>query len=832
MPYVEVAVNSTAPHRRAFTYSVPAGLDLSVGQAVYVPFGRRTLQGVVLEVTEEPLYPDTRDVIAPVETRPLLLPQRAVLARWMSDYYLAPLFECVALMLPPGFRRKPVTLVRPLVTEHDLAPLELPPRRKEVLEHLVDRGQVDLEVLRAELKVRGLSGIIDRLASEGLVERTYELSAPKVSAKVVRHARLLVTPSEAEAQAAVLRAKGVKGRRMAAALEALVEEAARLPLSALRSRTRVTPAGLRDLVGEGLVVVEDVKVERDPLAARHYPPRGAPVLTTEQEEGYREIAAALDRSAAGGGSSTFLLHGVTGSGKTEVYLQALEKTVALGKRGIVLVPEISLTPQTIRRFAERFPGQVAVTHSGLSLGEQFDQWRGIRDGRYAVVVGPRSAIFSPQPDLGLIVMDEEHEWTYKQQDPSPRYHARHVAERLAELTGAVLVLGSATPDLESYHRATSGRYRLLELRERLQPLAAEEEGRSCTPRPLPEVEVVDMRRELREGNRSIFSRSLATAIGGALAAGGQVILFLNRRGAASFVQCRDCGHVPVCSGCSVSLSYHDSAPTGARPGEGRLICHHCHRGRRLPRRCPQCDSPRIRFMGIGTERVEQEAAKAFSGARLLRWDRDVTRQRGAHERILARFLAGEADILIGTQMIAKGLDIPAVTLVGVISADVSLNLPDYRSGERTFQLLEQVAGRAGRGPLGGRVIIQTYTPNHWAIEAAARHDYAALYQHEAALRRRLGYPPFGRMARLIFAHTNVLYAQEQAQQMGRILRREKDTRGIPHLDILGPAPAFVPKLRGRHRWQILLRGDDPAELLGGMSFPQGWTVDVDPVTLL
>jgi primosomal protein N' (replication factor Y) len=398
-----------------------------------------------------------------------------------------------------------------------------------------------------------------------------------------------------------------------------------------------------------------------------------------------------------------------------------------------------------------------------------------------------------------------------------------VAEKLAELTGAVLVLGSATPDLESYYRASSGSYRLLELRERVQPLASGDE-RSCVVRPLPEVEVVDLRQELKAGNRSIFSRSLAQALGEALAAGEQVILFLNRRGAASFVQCRDCGYVPTCSRCAVSLTYHAS--------EERLICHHCHRGRRLPDRCPQCDSPRIRFMGIGTEKVEQETARVFPQARLLRWDRDVTRHRGAHERILARFLAKEADVLIGTQMIAKGLDMPSVTLVGVISADVSLNLPDYRSGERTFQLLEQVAGRAGRGPLGGRVIIQTYTPHHWAIQAAARHDYAAFYEHEASLRRRLGYPPYGRLARLIFAHTNPLYAQEQAFRLAKTLRRDKDVRGIPHLDILGPAPSFVPKMRGRHRWQILLRGGDPAELLAELSFPQGWTVDVDPVSLL
>jgi len=824
MSFAEVAVNSTAPHRRAFTYSLPAGLAVAEGQAVYVPFGNRTLQGVVLEVTEQPSYPETRDIIGPMESRPLLLPHHTVLARWLSDYYLAPLFDCVAPMLPPGFRRKPLTILRSLVSAEEVPSLELTPRRREVLEQVAGRRQVELEELRKELKLRGLSAAVEELVRRELVERTYELARPKVKPKLVPHVRLLVKPREARKQAKELGAS-IRGRRPAAALTALVEEGPLVPLAQLRARTRITSVGLEGLVERGLVALEEIEVERDPLAARSYPPREAPVLTVAQQAACEEIAQALEHSAAddGGPPSVFLLHGVTGSGKTEVYLQALEKAVALGKRGIVLVPEISLTPQTVRRFAERFPGRVAVMHSGLSLGEQFDQWRGIRDGHYAVVVGPRSAIFAPQPDLGLIIMDEEHEWTYKQQDPAPRYHARRVAEKLAEQTGAVLVLGSATPDLESYYRASSGGYSLLELRDRVQPLASGD-GRSCVVRPLPEVEVVDLRQELKAGNRSIFSHSLAQALAEALAADEQVILFLNRRGTASFVQCRDCGHVPTCSRCAVSLTYHAS--------EGRLICHHCHRGRRLPDRCRQCGSPRIRFMGIGTEKVEQEAARAFPQARLLRWDRDVTRHRGAHERILARFLAKEADILIGTQMIAKGLDMPSVTLVGVISADVSLNLPDYRSGERTFQLLEQVAGRAGRGPLGGRVIIQTYTPHHWAIQAAARHDYAGFYEHEAMLRRRLGYPPFGRLARLIFAHTNPLYAQEQAFRLAKTLRRERDVRGIPHLDILGPAPSFVPKMRGRHRWQILLRGDDPAELLRELSFPQGWTIDIDPVSLL
>jgi len=836
MPFAEVAVNSTAPHRRTFTYSLPNGLSVAVGQAVYVPFGSRTLQGVVLELTEEPRFSETRDIVAAVDGGPLLSPQRAALALWICDHYLAPLFDCVALMLPPGFRRKPLTLLRPLVSPDDIAALELTPRQRQVLEALAVRREIEADELRRELRLRSLGAVVDQLVARGLIERSYELGRPKVRAKMVPHVRLLVDANEARAEAgeALLDAasRRTRARRepMVAVLNALAEEGPLLPLARLRAETGIGPAGLRELVERGLVAVEDVEVERDPLAALEISPRRPPLLTPAQDEAYREIASALERRD-GQAAPVFLLYGVTGSGKTEVYLQALERTVALGRRAIVLVPEISLTPQTVRRFAERFLGQVAVAHSGLSLGEQFDQWRRIREGHYAVVIGARSAIFAPQPDLGLIILDEEHEWTYKQQEPAPRYHTRAVAEKLAELTGAVLVLGSATPDLESYHRAKAGRYRLLELRERVQPRpetdqspAAGEAASSCIVRPLPEVEVVDLRQELRAGNRGIFSRSLERAVAEALAAGEQVILFLNRRGAASFVQCRDCGHVPACSACAVSLTYHAA--------EERLICHHCHRGRQMPQRCPQCESPRIRFLGIGTEKVEEEAGRVFTGARLLRWDRDVTRRRGAHERILARFLAHEADILIGTQMIAKGLDMPAVTLVGVISADVGLNLPDYRSGERTFQLLEQVGGRAGRGPRGGRVIIQTYTPHHYAIEAAAAHDYDALYEHEAGLRQRLGYPPFGRLARLVFGHTNAAQAQEQALRMAAVLRRERDVRGIPNLDVLGPAPALVPRVRGRYRWQITLRGGDPTELLGALSFPQGWTVDIDPVSLL
>jgi primosomal protein N' (replication factor Y) len=905
MPYAEVAVNAALPHRRAFSYSVPEGMRLEVGQAVYVPFGRRTLQGIVLELPEVPSYPETRDILAPLTEGPILSPALVALGRWISEEYLAPLFLSLALMLPPGFEQKPLTYVSPLVGGQEAAGLDLSPRQREVLSLLLEGGRQEVGDLRKRAGVPALATILSQLERRGLVERSYGLAPPRVRPKVLVYYRLLVSAEEALARAGALqgsrpsrraellerlaeveslpldvarRIAGGEGglralerahllsvdekagavrlsvgadracgeslalrrtaveRSQAAALRLLAGEGPLLAASVVRARTGLTTAAAAPLVEQGLIAVDEVPVERDPLAGHHYPRRPPPVLTPEQEGVYRAIEEALEASVRGDGASTgsaraaFLLHGVTGSGKTEVYLKALEKTVALGRRGIVLVPEIALTPQTVRRFAERFPGQVAVLHSGLSEGQLFDQWHGIRQGRYAVVVGSRSALFAPQPDLGLIVIDEEHEWTYKQEQV-PRYHAREAARRLAEPTGAVLLLGSATPDVATYQQALWGQYRLLTLRQRVRPLvAADGTVTLSTSAVLPPVEVVDLREELLAGNRSIFSRSLAQEVRSVLSAGEQAILFLNRRGAASFAQCRDCGYVPHCSSCAVALTYHRQ--------QDRLLCHQCNRGRRMPATCPQCRSRRLRLVGIGVERVEEEAAQAFPGARLLRWDRDVTRGRGAHERILARFLAREADILIGTQMVAKGLDLPAVTLVGVVSADVSLHLPDFRAGERTFQLLTQVAGRAGRAGRGngsrpelGRVVIQTYTPQHYAIEAAAQHDYESFFAQEIELRRRLGYPPFRRLARLVYSHTSSAYAYQEAARLVRVLSHERDTRGLPDLEVMGPSPAYVARLRGRYRWQVLVRGRHPAELLAGVSLPQNWLLDIDPMSV-
>jgi len=431
-----------------------------------------------------------------------------------------------------------------------------------------------------------------------------------------------------------------------------------------------------------------------------------------------------------------------------------------------------------------------------------------------VVIGPRSAVFAPQPELGLIVIDEEHEWTYKQQDKSPRYHARAAAIKLAELSGAVVILGSATPDVESFYHAQNGDYQLLHLPERVTPRESS---------PLPRVEVIDLREELKAGNRSMFSRSLSRAIDKAVAGGEQVMLFLNRRGAATFIQCRDCGLVLGCRRCDVPLTYHLT--------EDILVCHQCNYRMPVPQTCPQCQSKRIKFLGVGTQKLEQEAKTAFPRARLLRWDSDVTRGRNAHQKILERFRSHQADILIGTQMITKGLDLPQVTLVGVVSADTAINLPDFRAGERTFQLLSQVAGRAGRGPLGGQVIIQTYSPEHYAIQAAAGHDYTLLYNKEVNYRRQLQYPPFSHLASLIYTHTNDALCQREAERMKRLLNDEIDSQGIDNLTVIGPAPAFIHRLRGRFRWQLILRGTDPSDFLSPIPVPQGWTIDIDPVGL-
>ncbi|MEX0750221.1 MAG: primosomal protein N', partial [Dehalococcoidia bacterium] len=807
-------------------------------------------------------------------------------ANWIADYCIAPVFDAVALMLPPGFERKPLTIVRPLVDADEVAGLDLPARQQEAIAEIAKHASIDVDALREKLSFKAVEPVVAQLERRDLVVREYALQRPRIGRKTVDIAALAMPRSAAEARVAL--EEPPKHSRRAAVLERLLErraisdvEAQRLagsranlerlvrandvrrdrdghnielaiareealaeiasmrrtrraeqalaaiarldvqgaqPISALRTDAGVDAAIVRWLRDIGVVTLDTETVQRDPLGHIPVARRRPAELLPAQAVAAEAICAAIDQKQA----RTFLLHGVTGGGKTEVYLQALDHCIARGRRAIVMVPEIALTPQTVRRFRERCE-RVAVLHSGLSDGEMFDQWHGIFEGKYDVVIGARSAVFAPQPELGVIIIDEEHEWTYKQHDPQPRYHSRTVAIELARLKGATVVLGSATPDVESYARAQSDGYTLLTLPERIRPvLAPDGSVRLEASMGMPQIAVVNMADELHAGNRSMFSRALQTGIAAALAADEQVILFLNRRGLAGHVQCRDCGFVPQCPNCAVALTYHRQYD--------RLVCHQCNRQQRLPATCRQCGSPRVRLVGVGVEKVEAEAARAFPHARLLRWDHDVTRGRHAHEQILAKFLAHDADILIGTQMLAKGLDMPAVTLVGVVNADVGLHLPDFRAGERTFQLLTQVAGRAGRGERDGRVIIQTYQPDHYAIDSASRYDYEGLAAAELESRQVAGYPPFARLVRMSFTHPNARYAREEALRMQRALSLRRSEFGSDD-EIIGPAPAYVPRVRGRWRWQLTIRGRDPAALVRGFVLPPHWSVDVDPGSL-
>lgn len=656
------------------------------------------------------------------------------------------------------------------------------------------------------------------LEAKGLIRRIEEPPA------------VILRLSPAEARTAAMELRGAT--RQIAVLNYLQREARPVEVGWAYAETGCTLQDLKALAALGLVMLHESEVWRDSLAGQDFATSAPLALTPDQEQVWTAIAAGIqtrhaERSEASppprpcptrgegeSGDSIYLLHGVTGSGKTEIYLRALAAVLAQGRQGLVLVPEIALTPQTVRRFAARFPGRVALLHSRLSPGERYDTWRRVRAGLVDVVVGPRSALFMPLPRLGLIVVDEEHEDAYKQDPPvaRPYYHAREAAVALARLSGAVCILGSATPSLISYYRAQRGEYQLLTLPQRIANIG------------LPAVQVVDMRQELRAGNRSVFSRALQMALREVLSRGEQAILFLNRRGTATFVLCRDCGFVLRCPRCDLPLTYHGP--------QARLVCHTCNFRLHQPDHCPACSSRRIRYFGLGTERVEEMVQQTFPGARTLRWDRDTTRTRGAHDLLLRQFAERRADVLIGTQMIAKGLDLPLVTLVGVVSADTALALPDPHAGERAFQLLTQVAGRAGRSERGGRVIFQTYNPDHYAIRAAAEHDYARFYEREIAFRREHGYPPFRRLARLVHENSDPRRAEAMASGLMERLRDELARRDLPATDLIGPVPCFFARRHNRYRWQILVRSPDPAALLRGLALPPGWRLDMDPVSTL
>ena len=812
-PFAEVAVDAPVGRDRTFTYSIPHSLRVLPGQIVTVPFGARKTDGVVITLAPRSEVAETREILDVPASVPTLTKAQLQLARWISNYYYCPLFDAVSLMLPPGGRRRFKTYLEiaqnsPAREAESLTELE-----SRIFEYVRRKGRVE------ESKLVAAYGKANESASRALVRSGLLVRSHGPSGSAIRQrTRRLIQLADGQRELAHsgLDEMGKRAPRQTALLEFLLRSGSPVELSA--ARKEYGHGAVKGLQEKGWLDIIEIADDRDPLAGLEVLHQPSVTLTTTQQVAAAEINATL--SALSKSTHAFLLQGVTGSGKTEVYLDAVRHCLEIGKRAIVLVPEIALTGQTVERFAARFPGNVAVLHSGLTAGERFDQWTKVRQGKYGVVIGSRSAIFAPVADLGLIVTDEEHEWTYKQHDASPRYHDRLVALKLAELHRAVVVMGSATPDVESYFHTQKGRLRLLELPQRVAaPPASDRVGSKA--RGLATVQVVDMRRELREGHRSMLSRELLAGIRRCLDTESQVILFLNRRGSATSVQCQRCGFSLKCRRCDIPLSYHKDIR--------RMLCHYCGERRQPPQQCPQCLTYHLARYGVGTQAVVSELARQFPEARTIRWDSDAAKGPKQHRALLEGFRSGNADILVGTQMIAKGLHFPSVTLVGVVLADVGLAVPDFRVGERTFQVLCQVAGRSGRGANRGRAIIQTYQPDNYAIKAAATQDYARFYREEIVNRRMQGNPPYGRLIRLMYAHTNQAVCEREATRLAGTLREQRDSWGYADVEILGPTPAYPARVRGRYRWQLVLRGAKPRTVLDKAGVPPDWVVDVDPV---
>ncbi len=835
--YVDVAIN-LPQITDTYHYHIPPDLaDLIFpGSLVVVPFGKQRAQGVVLGFVQQPEVSRTRAVEDILDEKPVLTPVQIALARWMANETLSALGTCINLMLPPGLGQRTDTLIR-LNPDHEIDFSNLSPIEKRLINLLKKRGDLRGRQVDASIRQVEWRGSLRKLARAGIVHTRAILPPPRVRPKTIRMVTLAVEPDALDQWEAQLSRVGRVHNRRLRVLRLLREEALPIEPSQIYDQTGAKNSDLKVLEEAGYLEIFTTQIWRDPLEDKSYLPTNPPVLTKDQHLAWEKIQSGFSALHTGVTPAPFLLHGVTGSGKTELYLRAVGETLAENRQALVLVPEISLTPQTVRRFLSRFPGKVGVVHSQLSEGERYDTWRRVRNGELSVIVGPRSALFMPLENLGLIVVDECHEESFDQQEITPLYRGVKTAVACARLSGSVIILGSATPRVTQFYAAESGHWTYVGLPKRI--LAHKDvimhhlrkQGKSLLDRPvegeaadlgLPQVTVVDMREELQADNRSIFSRAMQSAIEAVLESGQQGILFLNRRGTATYVFCRDCGYVAKCP--------HDDKPLTYHRGQAGLFCHTCAYQRKLPTTCPDCGGKQIRHLGTGTEKVQVLLQEHFPGVKTLRWDAETTRAKGAHDRILSKFAEGQADFLIGTQMLAKGLDLPLVTLVGVVLAEVGLNLPDYRATERTFQVLTQVAGRAGRSPLGGRVIIQTYDPDHYVIQTAAHHDFDSFYNKEMAYRLNLKYPPYTRLVRLEYRHFDDHKAEDAARTLGENLRRwiKKES---PSTTIIGPAPCFFTKLHGRYRWQIILRGPDPLPLFRNRQLPD-WMIEVDPSSLL
>ncbi|MNO28261.1 Primosomal protein N' [compost metagenome] len=806
---VDVPVRSTD---RPFDYSIPDSLKLwiEVGSRVAVPFGHRTVQGFVvsLESGETVVNPGLKPIQEVLDLLPPLSPELVELADWMSKRYACRRISALQAMLPTALKGKAERLIslgeveeETAFPDDELFPMFADTGDEEQLitEFIGRNGEVSMKQLTRAFPEAAET--VKFMLRRGVLIESQSIK-DKMGKKKLKAVDLAIGITAAREALSKFPKKSARQKEV---LSFLIEREATLPmaLKEVLSALQVTASTVKGLEEKGFIEISEIEVYRDPYQGRDFKPTTPLPLTAEQEIVYTRISRTLEEQL----HEVFLLHGVTGSGKTEIYLQCIKRCLDQGRQAVVLVPEIALTPQMVERFKGRFGSGVAVMHSRLSVGERYDEWRKIREGKATVAVGARSAVFAPFSNLGLIIMDEEHETSYKQEE-NPKYHARDAAIRRAEQCGAAVILGSATPSLESYHAARS------QSDIHFSPVLLEMPTRALG-NELPKVNVVDMREELKEGNRSMFSRKLHSALAERLERGEQTVLLLNRRGFSTFVMCRSCGYVAGCPECDISLTYHSRSDN--------LRCHYCGHAEPAPKLCPECGSEHIRFFGTGTQRVEEELGKLFPGIRVIRMDVDTTTEKGSHEKLLNQFRDKKADVLLGTQMVAKGLDFPDVTLVGVITADSALNLPDFRAAEKTFQLLTQVAGRAGRHQLPGEVVVQSYTPEHYSIVHASGHDYLSFVREELKHRRGLHYPPYCRLILVTLSHEQLplllrmaenyaMNLQGKARQLRWYGSLDKLTADV--LDLLGPVASPIPRLKGRYRFQCMIKWRGAIDVIG------------------
>lgn len=754
---------------QTFDYEIPERFSsvLTPGMRVIVPFGPRKIMGFVVAIVSESAFSKLKPISEVLDLVPVLTEELLDLGKWLSKQTLSLSITALQVMLPQVLKSKyEKELVR--VSEESLS-IEL--------EHLfagrdvVDFAEFEASTLsyyQLQKAIEAGDIIVDYIVKSKITKKYETMVRPVLEVHLLQEALLDLSKT---------------AKKQLAILDYFIEQPKEISQKLLLSKLHTTNNTVKALVDKDLLETYQKEVFRNPYDDASIVRTEPLQLTEEQEGAIKPILESLENHE----HDVFLVHGVTGSGKTEIYLQAIQEVIKQGKEAIVLVPEISLTPQMVNRFKGRFGKNVAVMHSALSAGEKFDEWRKIQRKQVQVVVGARSAIFSPFENLGIIIIDEEHETSYKQED-QPRYHARDVAIERGKNNNFPVVLGSATPTLESFARADKGVYKLATLKKR------------TNNKPMPEVITVDMREELHAGNRTMFSRALMERIADCLAKGEQIVLLLNRRGFSTFVMCRDCGHVKECPHCDIALTYHKNS--------NRLKCHYCSFEEAVPTICPECDSDLIRYFGTGTQRVEETLAQLIPEARVLRMDVDTTRRKGAHEKILNQFADKKADILLGTQMIAKGLDFENVTLVGVLTADSMLHLPDFRSSEKTFQLLTQVSGRAGRHELTGEVIVQTYTPEHYSIQLASEYNFEDFYQKEMGMRRAFQYPPYYYLALITVTHLNHVKVVQTAQQIVQQLQQKIQPKTV----ILGPTPSPIPRIKDRYRYQCMIKYKHEPEL--------------------